>query len=237
MNTYSCRIRPVLLPKNGKERGNNMSDKVIETNIVTIVGTIYSALVFSHEMFGEGFYNFELKVHRLSEQSDILPVTISERLLVGVNMDMNNNIKIEGQLRSYNKYVDGSNKLVLTIFARDMSPCDNEEEINNPNQIYLDGFICKRPIYRTTPFGREITDVLLAVNRPYNKSDYIPCIAWGRNARFSEKLTVGDRIKVWGRVQSRDYQKKISDEKTISKTAFEVSVSKMENYENNIKEL
>jgi primosomal replication protein N len=208
-----------------------MSDKVIETNMVTIVGTINSSLVFSHEMFGEGFYNFELKVHRLSEHSDILPITISERLLVGVNMDKDNIIKVEGQLRSYNKYVDGSNKLVLTIFARDMGPCMNEEEINNPNQIYLDGFICKRPIYRTTPFGREITDMLLAVNRPYNKSDYIPCIAWGRNARFSEKLEVGDHIKVWGRVQSRDYQKKISDEKTISKTAFEVSISKMENHE------
>ena len=208
-----------------------MSDKVIETNMVTIVGTINSSLVFSHEMFGEGFYNFELKVHRLSEHSDILPITISERLLVGVNMDKDNIIKVEGQLRSYNKYVDGSNKLVLTIFARDMGPCKNEEEINNPNQIYLDGFICKRPIYRTTPFGREITDMLLAVNRPYNKSDYIPCIAWGRNARFSEKLEVGDHIKVWGRVQSRDYQKKISDEKTISKTAFEVSISKMENHE------
>jgi len=205
-----------------------MSDKVIETNTVTVIGNIYSPLEFSHEMFGEGFYNFDMKVPRLSEHSDLLPVTVSERLLVGVAMDPGNTIKVEGQLRSYNKYVDGNNKLVLTIFARDMGLCSNQDEIKNPNQIYLDGFICKKPVYRTTPFGREITDMLIAVNRPYNKSDYIPCIAWGRNARFSEKLKVGDHIKVWGRVQSREYQKKLNDDKTISRIAFEVSVSKME---------
>ena len=205
-----------------------MIDKLSETNTVTIVGEVHSPLEFSHEMFGEGFYRFEMKVPRLSEHTDILPITVSERLLVELNMNLGNVIKVEGQLRSYNKYVDGNNRLVLTIFARDMAACVSQEEIKNPNQIFLDGYICKKPVYRTTPFGREITDMLVAVNRPYNKSDYIPCIAWGRNARFSEKLKVGDHIKVWGRVQSREYQKKLSEERIVAKTAFEVSISKME---------
>lgn len=203
-----------------------MVDKVISNNIVTIVGIVKDKPTYSHEMFGENFYNLDLIVPRLSDVSDELPVTVSERLMVGIDIEKGTQIVAEGQLRSYNKFVDGSNKLILTIFARNISLSD--EEIKNPNQIFLDGYICKRPIYRTTPFGREITDMLIAVNRPYNKSDYIPCIAWGRNARYSEKLQVGDRIRVWGRIQSREYQKKISDEEVITRTAYEVSISKME---------
>ncbi|WZL74457.1 single-stranded DNA-binding protein [Clostridiaceae bacterium 35-E11] len=206
-----------------------MSDKVIETNMVTIVGDVYSPLVFSHEMYGEGFYTFDLKVPRLSDYNDVLPITVSERLIVDLNLDIGKTIKIQGQLRSYNKYVNGTNKLVLTVFARDVAIYAEEEDaIKNPNQIFLDGYICKNPIYRSTPFGREITDMLIAVNRPYNKSDYIPCIAWGRNARFSEKLEVGDHIRIWGRAQSREYQKKINEEQTVTKVAYEVSISKME---------
>lgn len=205
-----------------------MSDKGIDTNAVTVIGNVHSPLEFSHEMYGEGFYNFDILVPRLSDHNDILPITVSERLLVDIDMEQGSQVKVKGQLRSYNKYTEGNNKLVLTIFARDISQLTNEEEIDNPNQIFLDGFICKKPIYRTTPFGREITDMLIAVNRPYNKSDYIPCIAWGRNARFSEKLRVGDHIILWGRIQSREYQKKIGEEKVITKVAFEVSISKME---------
>lgn len=205
-----------------------MQDKVMETNTVTVVGEVCSALEFSHEMYGEGFYAFHIKIPRLSDYNDILPVTVSERILVGLDLKVGTVVKVDGQLRSYNKYKDGNNKLVLTIFARDMSLCNNPEEIKNPNQIFLDGYICKEPVYRTTPFGREITDMLIAVNRPYNKSDYIPCIAWGRNARYSEKLRVGDHIKIWGRIQSREYQKKVSDDQVITRTAYEVSVSKME---------
>jgi single-stranded DNA-binding protein len=156
-------------------------------------------------MYGEGFYTVYLEVPRLSDISDTLPITISERLVLGQNIDMGSTLLVEGQLRSYNKYQEGNNKLILTVFARNLKPV--EQEMKNPNQIYLDGYICKKPIYRTTPFGREITDMLLAVNRPYNKSDYIPCIAWGRNARYSENLKVGDRIRIWGRIQSRNYQK------------------------------
>lgn len=203
-----------------------MTDKITENNTVTIVGTVKSKPEFSHEMYGEGFYNVYLEVPRLSDISDTLPITVSERLMTGVELEVGSKLVVLGQLRSYNKLVDGSNKLILTIFARDVK--QDDEEIKNPNQIYLDGFICKKPIYRTTPFGREITDMLIAVNRPYNKSDYIPSIAWGRNARYSENLAVGDRIKVWGRIQSREYQKKINEEEVVTRTAYEVSISKME---------
>lgn len=205
-----------------------MADNVITSNKVYIEGKIYSKPEFSHEMYGEGFYVIMIEVSRLSDTSDLLPVTVSERLIDGLDISIGKDIIIEGQLRSYNKYSDGGNRLILTIFARDLCLCD--EKTKNPNQIYLDGYICKKPIYRTTPFGREITDMLIAVNRPYNKSDYIPVIAWGRNAKFSEKLNVGDHVKIWGRIQSREYQKK-TDENVITKTAYEVSISKMEKVE------
>lgn len=213
-----------------------MTDKIIENNSVTIVGTVKSQPEFSHEMYGEGFYNVYLEVPRLSDIADTLPITVSERLMTGVDLEIGTKLVVLGQLRSYNKLVDGSNKLILTIFARDLR--QDDEEIKNPNQIYLDGFICKKPIYRTTPFGREITDMLIAVNRPYNKSDYIPSIAWGRNARYSENLVVGDRIKVWGRIQSREYQKKLNEEEIVTRIAYEVSISKMEivDKDNNVKE-
>lgn len=209
-----------------------MADKVIDTNMVNIIGKVIGEKEFSHEMYGEGFYTFDLEVSRLSDQSDILPITVSERILIDSELKQGDYVVVQGQLRSYNRYIDGRNRLVLTIFARELYIPEDEEELTNllkkPNEIYLDGFICKSPIYRTTPFGREITDLLVAVNRPYNKSDYIPSIAWGRNARFCEKLKVGDHIKLWGRIQSRDYQKKKEDGEVESKVAFEVSISKLE---------
>lgn len=211
-----------------------MSQRTVNNNAVTVVGRYYGGFEFSHKVYGEGFYNFKLIVPRLSDYSDILPVTVSERLIYGMDItSCRQNIIIQGQLRSYNKFVDGSNRLILTIFARDLSLQQEQEEIKNPNQIILDGYVCKSPLYRTTPFGREITDILLAVNRAYGKSDYIPCIAWGRNARFSEKLKVGDRIKIWGRVQSREYQKKTHNGEVINKVAYEVSISKMERINEN----
>ncbi len=200
--------------------------KVIENNVATVIGRPCSDLEFSHEVYGEGFYVFKMNIPRLSNFDDVLPITISERLIVNLNFDEEKLIKVEGQLRSYNKVIDGSNRLILTIFARDIVE-EESEEVTNPNQIFLDGYICKQPIYRTTPFGREITDMLVAVNRPYRKSDYIPCIAWGRNARYSQKMKVGDRIKVWGRIQSREYQKKLEEEVVLKKIAYEVSISKM----------
>ena len=211
-----------------------MTQRSANANVVCVVGRYHSDIEFSHKVYGEGFYTFKILVPRLSDYSDILPVTVSERLICDIDIEScRQDIKIDGQLRSYNKFVDGSNRLILTIFARELSLLEDPEEVKNPNQISLDGYICKNPLYRTTPFGREITDILVAVNRPYGKSDYIPCIAWGRNARFSEKLKVGDRIKIWGRIQSREYQKRQFDGQVINKTAYEVSISKMERVNEN----
>ncbi|EGD47664.1 single-strand binding protein/Primosomal replication protein n [Ruminiclostridium papyrosolvens DSM 2782] len=205
-----------------------MVGNVIENNVVTISGRVVSEVEYSHEVYGEGFYSFQLDVPRLSESSDKISVTFSERLVPKEKLVIGSLLEIEGQFRSYNSYKSESNKLVLTVFAREVVFIDEDKRIKNPNQIYLNGYICKSPIYRMTPFGREITDILVAVNRPYNKSDYIPCIAWGRNARYSQNLSIGDNIKIWGRIQSREYQKKLESGETLTKTAYEVSVSKME---------
>lgn len=204
----------------------------LQNNNINIIGKILTELVYSHEVFGEGFYNMSVEVLRLSDNADVLPVTISERLMVKNDITVGSLIFITGQIRSYNNYVEseGRNRLILTIFARDYKLLEYETS-ENPNDVYLNGYVCKPPIYRTTPFGREITDLLLAVNRSYNKSDYIPCIAWGRNARFAGKLSVGDNIKIWGRMQSRNYQKKLETGEILEKVAFEVSLSKLE-YDN-----
>ncbi len=219
-----------------------MDNVIMETNMVKLVGKVSDEKVFSHEMYGESFYTFHLEVSRLSDSVDLLPITISERLLVDGDLVVGQYIIIEGQLRSYNRYIKDNNRLILTIFAKSFYIPDEEEleeNLRKPNEIYLDGYICKKPIYRTTPFGREITDILLAVNRAYNKSDYIPCISWGRNARFCEKMVVGDHVTVWGRIQSRSYQKKLSTGEVETRMAFEVSISKLEFSEedNNRKEL
>jgi single-stranded DNA-binding protein len=201
-------------------------DNLMLNNKIYLEGKIVSDLQFSHEMYGEGFYTFNLEVPRLSDAKDILSVTVSERLIGGMELKAESEVIVEGQLRSYNKFVDGANRLILSVFARNVEFCI--EKSKNPNQIFLDGYICKQPVYRTTPFGREIADMLLAVNRSYNKSDYIPTIAWGRNSRFCQGLQVGDNIRVWGRLQSREYEKKVSETETIKKIAYEVSISKME---------
>lgn len=210
---------------------NNCVDTNIDTNKVLIAGKMIEELEFSHSIYGEGFYNTYIEIPRLSEMKDVLPATVSERLIQGMDLKVGDQLQVEGQLRSYNKTVNGNNKLILSIFVKEIHLISSEEEIKNPNQIYLDGFICKNPIYRTTPFNREITDLLIAVNRAYNKSDYIPCIAWGRNARFSQNLEVGQRIRLWGRTQSREYQKKYSSGEVVNKVAYEVSISKMETVE------
>ena len=205
-----------------------MTDKVIENNQVVIMGEIVSDFQFSHEIFGEGFYMIDVKVPRLSESSDIIPLMVSERL-IDVEEDYKGlNITVQGQFRSYNRHEERKNRLVLSVFAREIEFVDETPESSKTNQIYLDGFICKEPIYRKTPLGREIADLLLAVNRPYGKSDYIPCICWGRNARFASNFTVGTRCEIWGRIQSREYIKKISEEDAQKRVAYEVSVSKLE---------
>ncbi len=204
-----------------------------DTNIVNLRGELEEELTFSHEIFGEKFYSTKIKIHRLSDTYDTLPITISERLLQEVNIKENNLVDVVGQLRSYNKNIDNRNKLVLTVFAREINVVN--EETKDPNSIFLDGYICKDPIYRKTPLGREITDLLVAINRPYNKSDYIPSIVWGRNAKFAKSLKVGDRIQMWGRVQSREYEKKLDNGDVQKRVAYEVSISKIKRLdENNI---
>ena len=193
-------------------------------NKIILCGTVHEAPVFSHEVFGESFYTFKLKVDRLSGQSDILPVIISERLILNNDIILGERYLIEGQLRSYNIITDNKSRLQLQTFAREITIDKNGEDMN---QIILNGFICKAPVYRVTPFSREIADVLIAVNRAYGKSDYIPSICWGRNARYCQQLNVGESITVEGRLQSREYQKKLADETVINKTAYEVSVSKL----------
>ena len=195
-------------------------------NYIDIGGRIASDFVFSHEIYGEGFYRFDVEVGRLSGIGDTLPVTVSERIVDKEVMRIGQAVRIIGQIRSYNNYVeaDRKNKLVLTVFARDI---EFPAEVSSPNDVFLDGYMCKPAIYRTTPFGREIADLLIAVNRSYNKSDYI-FIAWGRNARYAGKLEVGDNIRLWGRMQSRQYQKRRDDGEVLEKTAYEVSVSKIE---------
>ena len=196
----------------------------IATNKVFLSGEIVSTPVFSHEMFGEEFFETEIAVKRLSEQVDVIPLTVSERLITEKNLKQGDKISLAGQFRSYNKMAEGKSKLMLTVFVRDILDYDEQA---NPNSIELIGFICKPTVYRTTPFNREICDMLVAVNRAYNKSDYIPCIAWGRNARFVKYLSVGEQVAVFGRIQSREYQKKISEDEIVTKTAFEVSVSRI----------
>lgn len=201
-------------------------EKVFDNNKVSICGEIVSGFTFSHYDFGEGFYLFNLKVNRLSDTADVIPVMVSERI-INVDVDYVGKIaRISGQFRSYNRHIGGRSRLVLSVFAREVNFLD--EVYCDENDIFLDGFVCKPAIYRKTPLGREIADVLLAVNRPYGKSYYIPCILWGRNARFAESFEVGERIKVWGRIQSREYQKKIADVEIEKRVAYEVSVGKVE---------
>lgn len=205
-----------------------MINETISNNEVELTGKVDSELSYSHEVYGEGFYTFLLDVPRLSDISDKINITVSERLISDMNISIGKTICVNGQFRSYNNYSESGNRLILTVFARDIICLDDDDAGNNPNHIFLNGFLCKKPVYRTTPFGREITDILIAVNRAYNKSDYIPAIAWGRNARFASTLDVGENIKIWGRIQSRDYQKKIDEDNVITKTAYEISISKME---------
>ncbi len=199
-----------------------------ENNYLVLIGKIISDKTFSHEIYGESFYVFNLEVSRLSGNEDIIPITISERLIANFDLTIGRKVVIEGQFRSYNSYENEKNRLVLTVFAKDIIDYKEEQEENVSNEVVLNGYVCKKPIYRKTPFGREISDILLAVNRAYNKSDYIPCIAWGRNARFCENMEVGTEVKIVGRVQSRTYEKKFEDGRTEQRVAYEVSIGSLE---------
>ena len=228
-----------------------MNTNYSENNCVTLIGKVASDKRLSHETFGEKFYLFDLEVMRLSDIADIIPITVSERLLTNFDLSIGNEIVVDGQFRSYNNYENEKNRLVLTVFAKDIQEYDKVKEQEESteqedeesegtekkgevtNEIVLIGYICKKPIYRQTPFGREIADILLAVNRAYNKSDYIPCIAWGRNARFCQNIEVGTEIKITGRIQSRTYEKKFEDGTSETRVAYEISIASMEVIEEN----
>lgn len=205
-----------------------MSEKNLENNKVTVIGQVVSDFTFSHEVFGEGFYMVDLAVNRLSDQEDRIPLMISERLIDVTADHRGHTLEAVGQFRSYNRHEGSKNRLVLSVFVREIRFLEEFTDYTKTNQIFLDGFICKDPIYRKTPLGREIADLLIAVNRPYGKSDYIPCIAWGRNARYASAFEVGSRVRIWGRVQSREYTKKLSELESEKRIAYEVSVSKLE---------
>jgi primosomal replication protein N len=205
-----------------------MADKIIENNQVSIMGKIASGFTFSHQVYGEGFYLVDLLVKRLSDSEDRIPLMVSERL-VDVTQDYEGEyIMVQGQFRSYNRHEEKKNRLVLSVFVRELTFVEEADDSIKTNQIFLDGYICKPPVYRKTPLGREIADLLLAVNRPYGKSDYIPCICWGRNARYASAFEVGGHVLIWGRIQSREYIKKLGENETEKRVAYEVSVSKLE---------
>ena len=203
-----------------------------QNNKGQIIGKIIDLPKLSHEIEGESFYELKVEVERLSKAKDIIPITISERLINNNILNIGELVYITGEYRSYNKLENDKSKLILHFFAKEIirqENIDSSINLNNTNEVKLIGYICKKPIYRKTPFDREICDILLAVNRPnYNKSDYIPCIAWGRNAKYCESFNVGDRIKVAGRVQSRKYEKKLDNGEVEEKVAYEISVSKLE---------
>ena len=205
-----------------------MADKILENNQVSIVGEIISDFQYSHEVYGEVFYMVEVAVSRLSNFSDYIPLMISERLIDTSQSYIGQKVYVTGQFRSYNRHEELKNRLVLSVFVREIEFIEEETEEMKSNQILLDGYICKDPIYRKTPLGREIADLLVAVNRSYGKSDYIPCSCWGRNARFAARFEVGVHVQIWGRIQSREYVKRLNEDDVEKRTAYEVSVSKIE---------
>ncbi len=218
-----------------------MDTNYLENNYLTLVGKVTGEKKFSHEIYGERFYVFNLEIARLSGNADIIPITVSERLITEEMLVQGKNLLVKGQFRSYNSYENEKNRLILTVFAKDVIEVEENVEEENEmvkkdmitNEVVLVGYICKKPIYRQTPFGREIADILLAVNRAYNKSDYIPTIAWGRNARFCQNLEIGTKVKLVGRVQSRIYEKKYEDGTVENRVAYEVSIGSLEVVEEN----
>lgn len=205
----------------------------LKNNLVTLIGEVASVFTFSHEVFGERFYMVDLSVKRLSEQADIIPLTVSERLIDVNENYIGSTLEVRGQFRSFNLRDQSSAKLILSVFVREVFFLEEEfTDYTKTNFIFLNGYLCKPPVYRKTPLGREIADLILAVNRPYGKSDYIPCIAWGRNAKYASGLFVGTKLEISGRIQSREYTKKISETELAERVAYEVSVSKLEVPEN-----
>ncbi len=212
--------------ENVQLQGTVLDENRCETNKAVLQGVIMTELKFSHKSYGESFYLFEVGIGRKSGYRDEIKVVISERLIWDINLAMGMRVKVEGQIRTYNEESDGRSRLNIVVFTRGIQIIA-EDELDE-NYIYLEGFLCKAPIRRTSPLGRELCDIMLAVNRMYNKSDYIPCIAWGRNATYAGGLEVGTKLSIIGRIQSREYKKRDTDGNIINRIAYEVSILKIE---------
>lgn len=220
---------------------NSPTEKLFsEFNKVFVSGRIEAEFDFSHEVLWEKFYRTRVRVERLSGTEDLVPIVVSDLLIGRERMKTSLEgkwVEVAGQFRSYNKLgEDGRRHLDLFLFVTAINIYDDEdelEEVTNANLIYLDGYLCKPPVFRKTPLGRQITDLLIAVNRPYGKSDYIPCIAWGRVAQWASEFEVGNRVKLYGRVQSREYFKRFSKDSEAReyKDAYEISVMRMQKVE------
>lgn len=165
------------------------------------------------------FFEFYIRSHRISGVADITRCIATEEIVKEI--EGNEKVSLSGEIRTRNY----RGKLIVYIFVKSVSKYENETD---ENIVEMDGFICKEPVYRETPLGREITDLLIAVNRPSGKSDYIPCICWGKNAIFASGFEVGTHVEICGRIQSREYVKKISENETENRIAYEVSASKIE---------
>lgn len=200
------------------------------SNRVYLRGEIISGFTFSHRSFGESFYVAQMEISRLSETVDTIPIMVSGKLIDTKKDFTGSTVKVSGQFRSYNKHQDDKTSLELYVFVKTIRIYDGAPlpDGKNNNSVFLDGHICKSPVYRTTPFGREITDIILSTSRSFGKLDYIPCIAWGRYAEQAAGFDVGTRIRIRGRIQSRNYQKKISETETEIMTALEVSAGKLQ---------
>ena len=195
-------------------------DMVCENNFVRLVGTLAGRPEFSHMGRGQKFYCFPLEVMRLSGNSDILNIIVSVDKLSVLEIQSASKLQVTGQIRSFNNRSGSGAKLVITVFAKELSFCEAEDE----NIVMLRGTFCKEPKLRCTPMVRDICDLMLAVNRHYGRSDYLPCICWGLRAREAAELGVGTKLNILGRIQSRNYIK-VSESGSVEKTAFEVSVT------------
>lgn len=201
--------------------------KNTEASSVRLSGRVLNEPVFNHKTYGEAFYMIVLGIFRRSGYEDKIRLIVSEKILRGRSPRKSELLEVSGQIRTYNRETEGRSKLEVTVFVREMA-YRKEAGFEYENSVSIEGFICKAPIRRTSPLGREICDLMIAVNRMYNKSDYIPCIAWGRNASYCESLNVGDKVYIEGRIQSREYRKYTEDGQQEIRTAYEVSAVKAE---------
>jgi len=196
-------------------------------NRIVAAGVLTEEPVLSHEVMNEPFYAATLEVKRLSGAVDRIPLTLPGKLVPEGGFPLHTLLLVEGQVRSYNKIVEGAGRLMVTLFAQRVTEGGDE----TMNRVEIVGALCKPPVYRSTPFGREICDMMLAVTRAFGKSDYIPCIAWGRNAQYASRFAVGDKVCVSGRLQSREYQKLLENGEYLVRNAYEVSAFTIEAFE------